>query len=496
MELAKRRKEMGLGTLTNKPVLYSNRFVCLTVGMSCLFTFSFFLTVGGIDLYFGRSYQNTYLQFGYLVVSLVLVSAMSLMRKAFVRKAISFANIGFTLVWSAELLYIYAGGRHAWLPPLFVVLLGITVHTILLFQWNLHFALNRIEDVEAIVWIATASSIVMLFLFLNSSFKMPLPAVCALPLVSTICCWWVETTDSSNPSSSHSIQATTRYDQEQFGLVKDPKKISVLFFGLRIGLSVLYGIASGTFSNFFILPKANNTLALLIAVLIVGATIAVLVVHRKHPTSSRTSIMLPFLIAFAVISVYLGSEASALSRVAIGVAWLSGHVFSLIQLPTYREMTEVGLLEFAVLEKAALMIPFTISAVMASSFVVSHGIYQRYAEQVDSAVVYYMLMMVIVYGIALARHLVLYYPRQQRASTRKSLTEKADQVDFAADRFLLTKRESEVLFYLAKGYSRPYIEKKLFISKGTAKTHIFRIFQKLGVSSQDELIELIEQNGT
>lgn len=60
-------------------------------------------------------------------------------------------------------------------------------------------------------------------------------------------------------------------------------------------------------------------------------------------------------------------------------------------------------------------------------------------------------------------------------------------------RYGLTKREGEVLSYLAKGYSRPYIEKKLYISKGTAKTHIFHVFQKLGVSSQDELLDLVDQ---
>ena len=61
-----------------------------------------------------------------------------------------------------------------------------------------------------------------------------------------------------------------------------------------------------------------------------------------------------------------------------------------------------------------------------------------------------------------------------------------------AARFGLTPKESEVLFYLSKGFSQPYIGKMLYISKGTVKVHAYHIYQKMGVSSQDELIEMTD----
>ena len=45
----------------------------------------------------------------------------------------------------------------------------------------------------------------------------------------------------------------------------------------------------------------------------------------------------------------------------------------------------------------------------------------------------------------------------------------------------LTPREQEVLALLVRGLSNPEICQRLFISDATAKTHIARILQKLGV---------------
>lgn len=57
--------------------------------------------------------------------------------------------------------------------------------------------------------------------------------------------------------------------------------------------------------------------------------------------------------------------------------------------------------------------------------------------------------------------------------------------------FGLSPREQEVLVLLAQGFSAPFIADKLFISNGTVKTHTKRIYQKLGVSKRDELIDLL-----
>lgn len=55
----------------------------------------------------------------------------------------------------------------------------------------------------------------------------------------------------------------------------------------------------------------------------------------------------------------------------------------------------------------------------------------------------------------------------------------------------LTNRETEVLNLLISGLSNADIGKAMFISEGTAKTHIHNIYQKLGVNSRFQLMNLI-----
>ena len=62
-----------------------------------------------------------------------------------------------------------------------------------------------------------------------------------------------------------------------------------------------------------------------------------------------------------------------------------------------------------------------------------------------------------------------------------------------ANTYLLSRRESEVLYYLARGYKSASIQQQLYISEGTAKTHIRHIYRKLNVHNQQELILLIDE---
>lgn len=55
----------------------------------------------------------------------------------------------------------------------------------------------------------------------------------------------------------------------------------------------------------------------------------------------------------------------------------------------------------------------------------------------------------------------------------------------------LTQRETEVLSYLAQGRSQPYIREALYLSKSTVGTHVEHIYQKVGVHSKQELIDLL-----
>lgn len=61
-----------------------------------------------------------------------------------------------------------------------------------------------------------------------------------------------------------------------------------------------------------------------------------------------------------------------------------------------------------------------------------------------------------------------------------------------AGEFGLTSRETEILLLLARGRTAATIAETLVITPSTAKTHLRNIYAKLGVHTQQELIDLVE----
>jgi DNA-binding NarL/FixJ family response regulator len=52
----------------------------------------------------------------------------------------------------------------------------------------------------------------------------------------------------------------------------------------------------------------------------------------------------------------------------------------------------------------------------------------------------------------------------------------------------LSKREKEIIHYIAKGYSNPEIAERLFVSINTVKTHLTNIFNKLNVNNRTAVL--------
>lgn len=64
--------------------------------------------------------------------------------------------------------------------------------------------------------------------------------------------------------------------------------------------------------------------------------------------------------------------------------------------------------------------------------------------------------------------------------------------DELSEEFGVSPRETEVLYYLGRGYNHGYIARKLFVSENTVRTHVRHIYSKLGISSREELLDLID----
>lgn len=65
-----------------------------------------------------------------------------------------------------------------------------------------------------------------------------------------------------------------------------------------------------------------------------------------------------------------------------------------------------------------------------------------------------------------------------------------------ADEKGLSPREREILRFVAGGHTSPYIASKLVISEYTVRTHMRNMYRKVGVSSKEELIQLVEAKRT
>lgn len=57
----------------------------------------------------------------------------------------------------------------------------------------------------------------------------------------------------------------------------------------------------------------------------------------------------------------------------------------------------------------------------------------------------------------------------------------------------LSERETEIMTLFAKGRNLAYIQEQLYLSKSTVSTHRQHIYQKLGVHSSQEMIDLIQE---
>jgi DNA-binding CsgD family transcriptional regulator len=70
-----------------------------------------------------------------------------------------------------------------------------------------------------------------------------------------------------------------------------------------------------------------------------------------------------------------------------------------------------------------------------------------------------------------------------------------DKCAFVASRHNLSAREREVFALLARGRDTNIIARELVISPHTARTHIYHIYRKIGVRTQQDLIDLVEKTG-
>ena len=66
-------------------------------------------------------------------------------------------------------------------------------------------------------------------------------------------------------------------------------------------------------------------------------------------------------------------------------------------------------------------------------------------------------------------------------------------MDEMSREFGLSPRQAEVLGLLAKGRDVRFISEEFVVSTSTVKSHVYMLYRKLGIHSQQELISLVDE---
>ncbi|MDR0888696.1 MAG: helix-turn-helix transcriptional regulator [Coriobacteriales bacterium] len=101
----------------------------------------------------------------------------------------------------------------------------------------------------------------------------------------------------------------------------------------------------------------------------------------------------------------------------------------------------------------------------------------------------------ILCGIAiyLAAKRIYTYTQVQKELDQASVEDRwEEKVNEVAQEFKLSPRETEVFSLLARGRNSAFIEEQLVVSGHTVKTHMYNIYHKLDIHSQQELIDLVD----
>jgi DNA-binding CsgD family transcriptional regulator len=104
------------------------------------------------------------------------------------------------------------------------------------------------------------------------------------------------------------------------------------------------------------------------------------------------------------------------------------------------------------------------------------------------------LVVKVVYLVAVGVQLVVLTQRQPILASKAADIVLSEVCGDLTERFSLSSRESEILYYLIQGRSYAYIAERQFVSINTVKTHVKRIYAKTGAHSKQELLNLVHSD--
>ncbi len=278
-----------------------------------------------------------------------------------------------------------------------------------------------------------------------------------------------------------------RLDRERFPI---PSRIvaGLVIYGVAVGLMLGLGASTAGSRTTHIVFGIGIGLAALLLLL------RILLSSREVDYSLAYRLVLPLVAGGLLLTTVLDQRHSVVGNAVVSIGWACQVMFAMIISADLSSRLPAPAL--AVFSQKASALQAGIAAGVLLHYV-SEG--WAIAETplvplIALAVVFCMIFagMFLLNEPSRATVWGLIVPPPPPAAAVSALEERSAVV---ARTFGLTSREQEILLLLARGRNAEHISTELFISVFTARTHIQRIYSKLDVHSQQDLIDIVEAAG-
>ena len=173
--------------------------------------------------------------------------------------------------------------------------------------------------------------------------------------------------------------------------------------------------------------------------------------------------------------------------------WLAWQTLSAVQLSELKELYGLSELDITLIDKIAIAMSVLVGTVTCRAIEGATGMPALPWGTIETLLPMAYFGLAFMASFALAQLLSVHQEDSFRGRVAQAAGEFEDRV-FAsiAAEFGLSAREHEIFAMLAQGHTGPFIAEATGITLGTTKAHASHIYQKLGVHSKDEMLELVE----
>ncbi len=272
---------------------------------------------------------------------------------------------------------------------------------------------------------------------------------------------------------------------------KQPPRMLAVLVAQRLA----YGFSLGFFPTATAALAYGSPNAILLAFSL--GVIAVSVVSALRSAEPPCTLLPVFiLVACWILSLpYMAGGLECMFPSLFCAIWLSWQTLSSVQLSDLKERYGLTELDITFIDKMAIALTILSGTVVCRIAQGATGTGTLPLEVIEVLLPMAFCGLAITASLSLARLVGVH----QEDSFNNRLAQAAGELEgrvFAsiASEYGLSPREHEVFSMLAQGHTSAFIADAAGITPGTAKAHVAHIYQKLGVHSKDEMLELVERH--